>query len=243
MRKTSPCFSLPQICRALLAVAGSSLALTPAEAHPFSFDTATMPGFEVLTAEDGAMKALNLVVIEYKGEIDREMAANLETIWKEVGTSRRFNRVALRLDSPGGSNLHGARVIELLRNVREHAELTTIVGEGELCASMCVAVYIQGEIRYASPASAWMFHGACRGMTNIPSLSLTQEHFGIYREREIDPTFIDYLFEEEYVTAPGAYWVSGTELAERSNIITRLMPNWKPAEPRPGPVNVIRGGI
>jgi hypothetical protein len=37
-----------------------------------------------------------------------------------------------------------------------------------------------------------MFHGARR---DIPSLSLTEEHFDIYRARDNDPLFIEYLFE------------------------------------------------
>jgi hypothetical protein len=44
-----------------------------------------------------------------------------------------------------------------------------------------------------------------RGMTNIPGLSLTEKHFDIYRARDNDPLFIEYLFEEEYVTTPGQY--------------------------------------
>lgn len=34
-------------------------------AHPFPFDTAKMVGFEILTAEDGAMDATDMVVIKY----------------------------------------------------------------------------------------------------------------------------------------------------------------------------------
>jgi hypothetical protein len=64
---------------------------------------------------------------------------------------------------------------------------------------MCVA------IRYGSPASIRMFHGARHGMTNIPGLSLTEKHFDIYRARDNDPLFIEYLFEEEYVTTPRQY--------------------------------------
>lgn len=213
------------------------------KAHPFAFDATQMPGFTVLTAEDGAVKATDVVVIEYDGPIAHPMAANLRTIWDSVRASRRFGRVLLRLNSPGGSDVHGQQVIEVLTEIRKHAALSTVVGEGGVCASMCVAIYIQGETRYASPASSWMFHGACRRMSNVPSLSLTTSHFALFRQREIDDGFINYLFEKEYVTRPGAYWISGIELFERSNIITEILPNWRPVDPNPGPAHVIRGGI
>lgn len=215
----------------------------PAVANPFSFDSATMEGFRVLTAEDGAMQATDLVVIEYSGPIVLAMAENLRLIWDEIKVNRRFARVALRLDSPGGTDTAGKAVIDVLAEIREHLALSTIVEQTDVCASMCVAVYIQGERRYASPASAWMFHGACRAMSNVPSLALTMKYFDHFHERRIERQFIDYLFENQYVTTPGAFWVSGKELAERSNIVTDLLPNWRPAEPNPGPPSIIRGGI
>lgn len=52
----------------------------------------------------------------------------------------------------------------------------------------------------------------------------------ILRERDIDQTFIGYLFDNHYVTTPGTYWLSGSELADQSNIITYLLPNWKPVK-------------
>lgn len=214
-----------------------------AEAHPFAFDEAGMVGFRVLTAEDGAISATDLVVIEYEGPIAWPMAENLRAIWSEIRASPRFRRVLLRLNSPGGADIHGMEVIAILSEMREHVALSTVVEQGEVCASMCIAIYIQGDIRYASPASAWMFHGASRAMSNIPSLSVTTDYFDLFRARGIDGAFIDYLFENQYVTTPGAYWLSGKELAERSNIITDLLPNWRPADPNPGPPNVIPGGI
>lgn len=108
---------------------------------------------------------------------------------------------------------------------------------------MCIAIYVQGETRYASPASSWMFHGASRFMSNIPSLSRTKQYFDLLNDRAIDSSFINFLFENRYVTTPGAYWISGGELAEKSNIVTKLLPNWRPAEATPGPLAGILGGI
>jgi hypothetical protein len=225
-------------------VCGLMVSTIPAsQAHPFSFDTSKMVGFKVLTAEDEATDATNMVVIEYEGPVAFPMAENLQAIWEEVKKNSRFEKVLLRLNSPGGSDAHGLKAIDVLKEIRERVSLITLVGENDLCASMCIAIYVQGETRYASPASSWMFHGASRFMSNIPSLSRTKQYFDLFNDRAIDSSFINFLFENSYVTTPGAYWISGGELAEKSNIVTKLLPNWRPAEAVPGPLAGILGGI
>jgi hypothetical protein len=208
----------------------------PALAHPFGFDTDKMIGFKVVTAEDGAMTATDMVVIEYSGPIVFPMAQNLREIWTDIRKSSRFQRVVLRLNSPGGTDLHGLEVIRILREIREKAQLTTLVNEHDLCASMCVPIFLQGEKRYAGPATSWMFHGAAKSLSNIPSLPPTERYFDLFKERGIDSGFISFLFDNNYVTSPGTYWISGYELAGKSNIITKLLPNWQPQEADPGPM-------
>jgi hypothetical protein len=226
-------------CRRLLGGIGACaflVACAPqAGAHPFALDTTKMVGFKVITA-DGAVSAPDLVVIEYDGPIVFPMAENLRAIWSEIEKNGRFQRVALRLNSPGGTDLHGFEVIDLLREMREKVRLMTVVNEHDLCASMCVPIYLQGDVRYAGPATSWMFHGAAKGLSNIPVLAPTLRYFDVFKERGIDASFTTFLFDNNYVTSPGAYWISGYELAVKSNIITKLLPNWQPQEPDPGPV-------
>jgi hypothetical protein len=219
-------------------VAGALLlAEVPAvNAHPFPFDTSKMIGFKVLTAEDDAMSAQDLVVIEYSGPIVFPMAENLREIWNEIKKDSRFQRVALRLNSPGGTDLHGLDVINVLREIRATVQLMTVVNEHDLCASMCVPIYLQGDVRYAGPATSWMFHGAAKGLSNIPVREPTLRYFDLFKDRGIDASFTSFLFDNNYVTSPGAYWISGYELAAKSNIITRLLPNWQPQDPDPGPM-------
>jgi hypothetical protein len=217
-------------CAFLVAAAAS------AAAHPFAFDTAKMVGFKVLTAEDGALTADDMVVIEYEGPIVFPMAENLGAIWTEIRKQARFRRVVLRLNSPGGTDLHGLEVISVLRDMRRQIRLITLVNEHDLCASMCVPIFLQGELRYAGPATSWMFHGAAKGLSNIPSLPATERYFDLFKERGIDSAFTSFLFENKYVTTPGTYWISGYELAAKSNIITKLLSNWQPQEPDPGPL-------
>ena len=227
----------------LSAAFAALVSATLAEAHPFPFDNSKMIGFEVLTAEDGATKSSELVVVKYEGPIAFPMTENLRTIWDGIKNSLRFKTMLLRLNSEGGTDVEGRKVIELLGEIRAHIALVTLVGDHDLCASMCIPVYIQGDIRVASPASSWMFHGASRFMSNIPSLTATEAYFGMLRDRDIDASFIDFLFDNKYVTTPGAYWMSGADLAAKSNVITRLLPHWRPADPRPGPWSGILPGV
>ena len=93
-----------------LAAGSFLLAGAPqAGAHPFAFDTAKMVGFKVVTAEDGAMDATDMVVIEYDGPIVFPMAENLREIWTEIEKNSRFHRVVLRLNSPAAPICMGWR--------------------------------------------------------------------------------------------------------------------------------------
>lgn len=200
-----------------------------------------MVGFNVVTAEDGAMDAKDMVVIEYTGPIDFPMAVNLREIWNEVSKNDLFQRVVLRLNSPGGTEADGEEVIAVMREIRERVTLMTLVAEHDLCASMCIPIFIQGEIRHASPASAWMFHGATRRMSNIPSLSMTMRYLDYFGDGDVGVAFVNSLVEKNYITTPGEYWLSGSELAVVSDIVTKLDANWKPLDPNPAccPASVV----
>jgi hypothetical protein len=216
---------------------------TAVVAEPLPIDTSEMPGFTVVTAEDGRMTARHMIVVEYEGRIAYPMAESLRAIWDRVRSSGRFNRFVLRLDSAGGVGSHGEEVIAILEEIRSEITLDTLVADNDLCASMCVGLFVQGESRFASPASAWMFHGASSYMSNLPNAELTARYFELFRDRAIDPGFIDFLYADGKVLSPGAFWISGSELAGESNIITDLLPNWRPAEPAPGLPRMIHGGI
>ena len=202
-----------------------------------------MVGFTVLTSEDGAMQANDMVVIKYDGPIAFPMAGNLREIWDEIARNPRFKTVVLRLNSPGGTQNEGEAVMQILGEIRDHADLVTLVAEHDLCASMCIPLFIQGESRHASPASVWMFHGATRSMSNIPSLSLTMRYVDYFKERAVGAKFIASLISKDYLVTPGEYWIAGVELATESDIVTKLDPNWKPLDPDPGPQPGIASGV
>lgn len=100
--------------------------------------------------------AQDTVYLTWRGRIDAPMEARLrEAFEKYQGSTRTF---VLDLSSPGGAIDHGARVVRLLRQVRETHRLDTRVEAGKQCASMCVPVYLQGERRTAAADSRFMFH-------------------------------------------------------------------------------------
>jgi len=199
---------------------------------PNAIDVPEMDGFTVLTSAENASIAPRTVIIEYRGPIVSPMSANMREIWTRISRANRFDTLVLRLDSQGGVDTEGNRVIDTLVSVRERMTLITLVGERDLCASMCVALFIQGHRRYAKPTSAWIFHGASPRENGTPDARMTTRHFEIYRQRGIELDFIDYLRENDFLSRPGGYWISGGELAQRSNIITKLMANWQPTAPK-----------
>jgi ATP-dependent protease ClpP protease subunit len=203
-------------------------------AEPFEMDTSGMVGFEVVSSEDGRVSDRDMVVIEYSGPIAYPMAENLRAIWIEIQQAERFNRVVLRLNSAGGDGSVGEQVVALLAEIRAKVVLDTLVEDNDLCASMCIGVFAQGERRFASPASSWMFHGASARMSNVPDPALTARYFSLFGAQGVGAEFIDYLLTNGYASAPGGYWISGAELARASDLISDLLPNWRPADPEPG---------
>src|SRR5206468_11175495 len=71
---------------------------------------------------------------------------------------RQATRMVLRINSHGGSVAEGERVIEVLRQIKSTHDLETIVTQGDVCASMCVFIYVQGQKRYGALTSSWLFH-------------------------------------------------------------------------------------
>ena len=49
-----------------------------------------------------------------------------------------------------GSVAEGERVIEVLRQIKATHQLETVVAQGDVCASMCVFIYVQGQKRFGA---------------------------------------------------------------------------------------------
>jgi hypothetical protein len=186
---------------------------------------------EILTSAENATIAPELLVARVTGEIEPGTAEKLRDAWSSRGPS--IERVLVDLDSIGGEIGETRKLIAFIEEVRLTHRVDTLVRQGALCASACVAVFAQGERRTAGGASVWMFHGVCRSGSNVPSLAMTHQGLEILRKAGVRETFLKMLVREGYVTQAGALWASGYELrhVHDAGLITALLDPWQPEEP------------
>lgn len=218
-----------------LLAAFQSLALLMSAAEP------RLPGFEVMTPADDSSLAPGTVYMRYSGPIDSPLADILADAW--AANRQNATELIFEIDSFGGPVNHAAEVIATLQVIRQQVELVTVVGAGGVCASACVPVYMQGEIRKAHPASAWMFHAALSVSHGEVSSGATQWVTDALRASGIAPSFLDDLRHRGYLSEPGEFWLSGYELeiVYHAQVITQLLPNWTPAAPHQPPFDPSMG--
>ncbi len=217
-------------CRAgaggLLLVTAS--ALLPA-AHAAS-------GLTVLTHATNDTIAADTIVVRLEGVIAPPMARDFADIWSRRGPGHA--RLLIDLDSPGGDLDETEALVKVIAAIRQTARVNTLVRHDAKCASGCIAIFVQGAKRHAGGSSTWLFHGACRSGSNIPSLAQTGRFLDILRDADVAPDFVHLLVTQGYVTTPGKFWVSGHALVHvfHANIITDLLEPWRPEPPRGPPV-------
>ena len=96
------------------------------------------------------------LVLSWQGPIAAPMANQIRDAFESQ--KRQSSSISFRISSQGGSVSEGERVIEVLRKIRETHELETTVSHGDVCASMCVFIYLQGKKRSGALTSSWLFH-------------------------------------------------------------------------------------
>ncbi len=101
-----------------------------------------------------------VLTMRWKGQVRRGMAEKIHAAFERHKSS--YRTIRLILDSPGGSVREGERVIEVLQDIKATHRLYTVVMPGKRCGSMCVFIYVQGQKRFAAPASIWLFHEVSR---------------------------------------------------------------------------------
>lgn len=191
------------------------------------------PGLEIFTHADQDNIGKDAAGLRFTGPITPELASALERVLLDNGRPR-YTRLMLELDSEGGELGATEQAVAVLQKVRGVATLSTRVMDGKVCASGCVALFMMGSTRKASSASMWVFHGACSGNTNVPSIAATSRYLSLLESLGVKSDFTCELVQEGYVTSPGAFILSGYELFHNhdSGIITELLPNWRPEAPR-----------
>lgn len=176
-----------------------------------------------------------LDVIEINGTIAYPMADLFEA---ELLKTRQGRSLLVRLNSPGGSNEQGNKIIQMMQAKRQSGTvLDTAVENGSVCASMCVPLFLQGRKRYGGEGSLFMFHGATRpSFSNIPHPLVTEDVIQTMLRAGINPNWILKRRQEGVFSLPGSYWISGKELFDQNaDVITKLIPRHVVEEPWTAP--------
>lgn len=140
-------FALPRACTAVALAL--SLAAVAAPAHAIE------------TERDGLKVTISnvrtgTVVLNWRGPIMPPMAGQIKDAFE--AHKRQATRFVLRISSQGGLVPEGERVIELMRQIKTTHQIDTVVTQGDVCASMCVFIYLQGQKRFGAMTSSWLFH-------------------------------------------------------------------------------------
>lgn len=188
-------------------------------------------GLEVFTRDQLSWMAEDGLGLRYTGPLRPPFAQELRKLL--LVTPQRFNHVVLELDSNGGELYYVKELAAILEEVRGRMELTTRVMEGRVCASGCIAVFMQGEKRKASGASMWVFHGASSAFTNIPDPAATEDYLEMLSGAGMESSFRNVLEAENRIYRPGSLILSGYELfhLHKAGIITELLPSWREDDP------------
>jgi hypothetical protein len=189
------------------------------------------PGLRLFTHADETWIKADAIGLRFTGPLTPPLAENLRDLL--LSDPQVYDHVVLELDSPGGELGYVGKIVEVLSEVRKRSTLVTRVMGAQVCASGCVAVYMQGETRRASGASVWVFHGACTLGSNIPSPLETEDFLKQLETSGVDPQFLCDLRDKGYVSKPGNLFLSGYEIfhVSRSGIIQELLPSWQPEDP------------
>ncbi len=168
------------------------------------------------------------VVFRWTGVIDPPLAREINQEFNRIKND--YKRISIELDSPGGSVDEGGRIIGVIQKMRKTHRISTYVGPENECLSMCVPIYMQGQLRVAATSSTWMFHepiavdvfsGNETFIYDFEQRQSTQSVFyEFFKNSEIDPIWREVLRHQMRL---GEVWKSGRELKdERTNIIMVL---------------------
>ncbi|MEO1015700.1 MAG: ATP-dependent Clp protease proteolytic subunit [Pseudomonadota bacterium] len=161
--------------------------------------------------------------------VDVPMARRIDEAYQRLGGE--VDAFVLELHSPGGSVLEGRAVIGVLDRVRSTHDLITVVGPGRECLSMCVPIFLSGEMRLAARDATFMFHEP----TSRNVLTGARERRPAFEERRATEKFLRRYFEDSPMDPVWRerlaedwkgedVWKTGAELVEeRAGVVTGLL--------------------
>lgn len=167
--------------------------------------------------------------LRWRGKVDSPMAQRIsEALDKHAGDNAR---IVLSLSSPGGSLEHGAEVIRLLRRVADTRRVDTVVEGRGICASMCVPIYLQGDVRTASANARFMFHEVSfRESFSDDKITVPEKAIGNATDRFFARYFLPVGVPQDWIrqvrrdiTGGVDVWKSARELVdENAGIVQRI---------------------
>jgi Clp protease len=206
---------------AAVTVAALTLPLAPANAALGKEQGATNASHD-FNKKDGAPS----LYIEWSGPIAAGMADYLRTELGRYGTASR--RVVLFLNSAGGQVEEGDRVIEVLNKIKQMHRLITVVGDGELCASMCIPIFLQGHDRLAARTSLWIFHQAAKREANGKKREDMEETLRLFLRYYVPAgVSMDWIKSIAPIIKKGNLLQTGGDLiSAKTGIIMHSLENW-----------------
>jgi hypothetical protein len=154
------------------------------------------------------------VVVVLTGEIAPEDTVQLKQIIKTANDSGRIVS-AIRLNSPGGSLLEGAKLADAIR----FAKMASVVPKGSTCASACFIAFAAGADKFASYSASIGVHGASdeNGKETVGSNAATVAMAKIVKELGVPSDIIGRMV----VTPPNQMiWLSPNDLRAMGTTMT-----------------------
>lgn len=167
------------------------------------------------------------IVLSWSGRIAAPMASQI----KDAFEQRKYTatKVVLRLTSGGGSVDEGERVIKVLRDIKTSHQLQTVVNHGQMCGSMCVFIYAQGEKRTAALSSTWLFHEVSRADPATKKIAvLDRPRWEYLVDTYLRPAGVtaEWIAKMKPYTVKSDYWQTGADLVnENSGLIHESLSN------------------
>lgn len=174
-------------------------------------------------------------IVYVMGSIAYPLDEELEEILSKYADGER---VIIQFNSPGGATTTGAQMINIMQKHRNRLQLDTLVDNPDICASMCIPLFMQGRKRYVGARSTFMFHGARAWHTNVPNPKMSREYVDSMIAAGASSEWLQALWDAGVFTEPMDYWANGEELfEEKSGIPTHLIPKVIVHKPWSAPID------
>ncbi len=184
---------------------------------------------------DGKLRPVTVVdndklILRWTGKVNKKMAQLIDDAFEKY--EKRVTSVELSLHSCGGRVDYMAQVVGVLHHIKEKHKLTTVVDQGDTCASACIPIFLASNNRRAALSSVWFFHRSWRnelsgGVDEIHtaapgSRSVASFHKKYYEPAGVSPEWLRRL--ANVIENNGGYWQTGRDLWEaKSGMVTETI--------------------